>query len=231
MSSAQRAKAFLRRHGLSAAALDPAAVQASLPSEMAAGLSRQTSALAMLPTYVTIDRPVPADTPAAMMDTDGTILRVPAEHDVTESAFQAHTHHPMVDGTNRTIGGKQACAQPRPKALGLDYCNAGVTLPAVVNEPLDQAKTMAGFRHGLRVPRRRQHLLQDRGDAVDQAHRGEAEERGGLRTPPQQQDVPTAGGDPVQSGREVHQDRHRVGLARPVPMLEGQPGTVTEARP
>lgn len=76
MGSALKAKAFLRRHGLSTASLDVAAVQASFLSEMEAGLAGQPSSLAMIPTYVTIDRPVPADTPVTVMDAGGTNLRV-----------------------------------------------------------------------------------------------------------------------------------------------------------
>ena len=76
MGSALKAKAFLRRHGLSPAALDVAAVQASFLSEMEAGLAGQPSSLAMIPTYVTIDKPVPANTPVTVMDAGGTNLRV-----------------------------------------------------------------------------------------------------------------------------------------------------------
>jgi hexokinase len=76
MGSAAQVKAFLRRHGLSPASLDVAAVQASFLSEMEAGLAGEPSSLAMIPTYVTIDRPVPADTPVTVMDAGGTNLRV-----------------------------------------------------------------------------------------------------------------------------------------------------------
>lgn len=76
MSSAQKVKAFLRRHRLSASGVDVAAVQAGFLAEMEAGLAGRQSSLAMIPTYVTIDKPVPANTPVTVMDAGGTNLRV-----------------------------------------------------------------------------------------------------------------------------------------------------------
>ncbi len=76
MSSAQSADAFLRRHGLRAADVDVDAVQAAYLSDMEAGLAGRPSSLAMIPTYVTVDRPVPPNTPVAVMDAGGTNLRV-----------------------------------------------------------------------------------------------------------------------------------------------------------
>jgi hexokinase len=43
---------------------------------MDAGLAGRPSSLAMIPTYVTIDKPVPASTPVTVMDAGGTNLRV-----------------------------------------------------------------------------------------------------------------------------------------------------------
>lgn len=76
MSSAQNVKAFLRQHRLSASSVDVAAVQAAFLGEMEAGLAGKPSSLAMIPTYVTIDKPVPANTAVTVMDAGGTNLRV-----------------------------------------------------------------------------------------------------------------------------------------------------------
>ena len=76
MSSAQTAKAFLRRHGLGASLVDVATVQASFLEEMEAGLAGAPSSLAMIPTFVTTDKPVPPNTPVTVMDAGGTNLRV-----------------------------------------------------------------------------------------------------------------------------------------------------------
>jgi len=76
MNAAERARVFLCRHGLDASAVDVAALQGRFLEEMERGLAGASSSLAMIPTYVTIDRPVPIDTPVTVMDAGGTNLRV-----------------------------------------------------------------------------------------------------------------------------------------------------------
>lgn len=76
MSSIERVAAFLRQHHLRESDVDVAAVQGAFLEEMEAGLAGRPSSLAMIPAYVTIDRPVPADTAVTVMDAGGTNLRV-----------------------------------------------------------------------------------------------------------------------------------------------------------
>lgn len=71
----QRANQFLSDNGLFMANLDPAALLRLFDSEMTRGLEGATDALPMIPAFVTIDRPVPADTCVAVLDAGGTNLR------------------------------------------------------------------------------------------------------------------------------------------------------------
>lgn len=72
----QRTDQFLVDNGLRVAALDPEALLRDFDREMARGLEGAPDALPMIPAFITIDRPVPADTRVAVMDAGGTNLRV-----------------------------------------------------------------------------------------------------------------------------------------------------------
>lgn len=76
MTFVEQARDFLSRHGLHPAEMDAKAIQASFLEEMERGLRGAPSSLAMIPTYVTIDRPVPAGVPVTVMDAGGSNLRV-----------------------------------------------------------------------------------------------------------------------------------------------------------
>ena len=76
MTMRERAQQFLEKHKLLAEAIDTDAVLHEFLAEMEKGLAGQASSLAMIPTYVTIDKPVPANQPVIVMDAGGTNLRV-----------------------------------------------------------------------------------------------------------------------------------------------------------
>lgn len=76
MAMKARAQQFLEKHKLLAEAIDIDAVIHEFISEMEKGLAGEASSLAMIPTYVTIDRPVPVGKPVIVMDAGGTNLRV-----------------------------------------------------------------------------------------------------------------------------------------------------------
>jgi len=72
----RHAEQFLVDNGLRMADLDPEALLRLFDDEMTRGLDGAADALPMIPAFVTIDRPVPADTRVAVMDAGGTNLRV-----------------------------------------------------------------------------------------------------------------------------------------------------------
>ncbi len=78
MTSAVRAAAdaFVRQHGLAGGILDTAALLRTFENEMLNGLAGRPGSLAMIPTFIPIEREVPADTPVLVMDAGGTNLRV-----------------------------------------------------------------------------------------------------------------------------------------------------------
>ncbi len=67
---------FLSTNGLCLAELNPEAMLRAFDAEMTRGLDGAPDALPMIPAFVTIDRPVPADTRVAVLDAGGTNLRV-----------------------------------------------------------------------------------------------------------------------------------------------------------
>ena len=72
----EKTQRFLSSHGLDAAAIDPEAVLEDFLQEMKRGLDGQKSSLVMIPTFITIDKPVPAGRPGIAVDAGGTNLRV-----------------------------------------------------------------------------------------------------------------------------------------------------------
>lgn len=72
----RKAGQFLSDNNLCVATLNPEALLQAFDAEMTRGLDGATDALPMIPAFVTIDRPVPADTRVAVLDAGGTNLRV-----------------------------------------------------------------------------------------------------------------------------------------------------------
>lgn len=72
----KKVEEFLARHGLTAGGIDADALIAEFLSEMSAGLAGRESSLAMIPTYISADRELPADEPVIVIDAGGTNLRV-----------------------------------------------------------------------------------------------------------------------------------------------------------
>jgi hexokinase len=71
-----KAQEFLAAHGLDAPAINPEAVVEDFLDEMRRGLEGRKSSLVMIPTFITIDKPVPAGRPVIAVDAGGTNLRV-----------------------------------------------------------------------------------------------------------------------------------------------------------
>ncbi|MCS6898363.1 MAG: hypothetical protein RMJ98_01080 [Myxococcales bacterium] len=67
---------FLETHGLGPASVDEEALLAAFREEMERGLSGRPGSLAMLPSYLPIDRPVPVGERVIVVDAGGTNLRV-----------------------------------------------------------------------------------------------------------------------------------------------------------
>ncbi len=72
----ERVDRFLARNGLEAGSIDPDAVLEDFLEEMKKGLAGRESSLAMIPTFITADKPVPAGRPVIVVDAGGTNLRV-----------------------------------------------------------------------------------------------------------------------------------------------------------
>ena len=66
---------FLVRNGLDVAAIDREGLLAVFAEEMEAGLAGRPSSLMMIPSFISIDRPVKTGTPVVVLDAGGTNLR------------------------------------------------------------------------------------------------------------------------------------------------------------
>ena len=74
--SKERLDRFLAWSRLEADSIDPGAVLEDFLEEMRRGLRGRRSSLAMIPTFITTDKPVPAGRPVIAVDAGGTNLRV-----------------------------------------------------------------------------------------------------------------------------------------------------------
>jgi hexokinase len=72
----EKIQRFLSSHHLDAAAIDAETVLKDFLEEMTRGLEGHKSSLVMIPTFITIDKPVPAGRPVIAVDAGGTNLRV-----------------------------------------------------------------------------------------------------------------------------------------------------------
>ncbi len=101
----EKALRFLAANGLEAAVIDPEAILDSFLQEMEAGLSGRKSSLAMIPTFITIDKPVPANRRVIAVDAGGTNLRVATvefdDHGVPK--IENFSQHDM-PGSQREVG-------------------------------------------------------------------------------------------------------------------------------
>jgi hexokinase len=88
--SREKALRFLEAVGLSAAAVDVGALLDGFRAEMAAGLAGKPSSLAMIPTFIPVDKAVPAGVPVIALDAGGTHLR--AATVVFDEAGRAESH-------------------------------------------------------------------------------------------------------------------------------------------
>ena len=70
-----RAQKFLKDNGLDVDAIDRRGLLDAFASEMANGLAGKPSTLMMIPSFISIDRPVKTDTPVVVLDAGGTNLR------------------------------------------------------------------------------------------------------------------------------------------------------------
>ena len=71
----ERDQAFLRQNGLDVDGIDREALLTAFAEEMDAGLAGKPSSLMMIPSFISIDRPVKTDTPVVVLDAGGTNLR------------------------------------------------------------------------------------------------------------------------------------------------------------
>ena len=69
------ASAFLKENGFNVEGIDRAALLATFMEEMDAGLAGKPSSLMMIPSFITIDKPVKTNKPVVVLDAGGTNLR------------------------------------------------------------------------------------------------------------------------------------------------------------
>ena len=70
-----REKLFLKENGLDVDGIDREKLLATFAEEMDAGLAGKPSSLMMIPSFISIDRPVKTGTPVVVLDAGGTNLR------------------------------------------------------------------------------------------------------------------------------------------------------------
>lgn len=112
---------WLKAQKIAAEAYDADALLAGFLEEMERGLNGEASSLAMIPAYVGIDGPVPADTPVAVIDAGGTNLRTCLAH----------------FGADRQIGLSHFGKQPMP---GRDRPWTAAEFHAVLADALEPLK-------------------------------------------------------------------------------------------
>ncbi len=70
-----REETFLKERGLDVEGIDREGLLKVFEEEMAAGLAGKPSSLMMIPSFISIDKPVKTDTPVVVLDAGGTNLR------------------------------------------------------------------------------------------------------------------------------------------------------------
>jgi hexokinase len=100
------AESFLTRNGFQTATLDAEALLHHFDAAMTRGLAGEPAALPMIPAYLGITRPVPVDTPVAVLDAGGTNLRVAtARFDAQGKPHLENYDRCPMPGTHAEIGG------------------------------------------------------------------------------------------------------------------------------
>ncbi len=101
----EKVRRFLADHELDAAAIDPEVVLEDFLDEMTRGLEGRPSSLAMIPTFITVDKPVPPRRPVIAVDAGGTNLRV-ARVVFDENGSPAIDHYSNYEmpGLRREVG-------------------------------------------------------------------------------------------------------------------------------
>jgi hexokinase len=101
----EKALRFLADNGLAAAAIDTEAVLENFLKQMTDGLAGRKSSLAMIPTFITLDKPVPANSRVIVLDAGGTNLRVATVvfDDRGVPTIDNFSHHEM-PGSQREVG-------------------------------------------------------------------------------------------------------------------------------
>jgi len=70
-----RIATYLKQNGLDEEGIDRESLLTAFEQEMEAGLAGEPSSLMMIPSFITLDRPVKTDTPVVVLDAGGTNLR------------------------------------------------------------------------------------------------------------------------------------------------------------
>ncbi len=119
MSTREQVVEFLTARGLNADRIDVDTVLQDFLEEMERGLAGEDCSLAMIPTHVTIDRPVPTGEPVLVMDAGGTHLRVAAvRFDAAGVPSISHFQQHSMPGIDEEVspedffGALSACLDP-----------------------------------------------------------------------------------------------------------------------
>jgi hexokinase len=147
--------AFLRHHGLDPAAIDPESLLAAFEHEMTAGLRGAASSLPMIPAFVTVDRPVPADRPAVVLDAGGTNVRVatvrfdrhgrPRIEDYARHAMPGTRGHLEADAFYAALADVLAPVLPKARTMGFCFSYPGEITP-------DRDARLIRWTKEIRVP-------------------------------------------------------------------------------
>ena len=96
----ERVDLFIQAEGLDAAGLPVDLILSDFRAEMEAGLAGRASSLAMIPTYISVDVPVPPYKPVIALDAGGTHLRIAqVEFDESGNADISHFSRHRMPGS------------------------------------------------------------------------------------------------------------------------------------
>ena len=121
-----REELFLKENGLDVDGIDRAKLLAAFAEEMDAGLAGKPSSLMMIPSFISIDRPVKTGTPVVVLDAGGTNLRaaVVTIDDTGKAQIGSFSKRPM-PGTQGEISAEAF--------LKMDF--AFLSSPLLMNDP------------------------------------------------------------------------------------------------
>ncbi len=99
---------FLKRNGIDVGGIDRKALLQRFIKEMDEGLAGRPSSLYMIPSYITLERPVKTDTPVVVLDAGGTNLRsAVVTIDSTGKAQITSFNKGRMPGTQGRVGAKE----------------------------------------------------------------------------------------------------------------------------